>query len=331
MSASNPQGRPPSLKDEWLKHKADRLDFLKQSIDTVDRWIGAIQDPELGTIGADLITAFKASHCRETIDVRYIGLAHYTSYSLNENSGGFINEIIYGPSAQEDLVRLYSAKVHEATHALQKVYCPALHATPFNRSSNIIICPEDWVKLQILCERDAYTKQALFNSLLARDLEEVADLTKNDPVSVETFNLMRANGAPLADILTQVAEVALEKSFYWDDAASVYQFKDHYQDFILENYDAGISLRDVNAPIEFVRVDVSDLAAVGINIGPSRFTLAYVQALFDNALDLKPEVQDSLNALNSRLGITDKRQLRSFQDAKSSPNPPAIQNTPSLP
>ena len=257
------------FQQESAAHTKAREDFLSNAIRTASDWIGRLIDPELGDIGKLFLTEARKSGCKQEIDIYFDnGLAEYSSFSYVR---GFRNMITYGPGAEESLARLFSAMVHETTHALQKMKTAALHASPFNPDTKIIICPRDWVMLEERCEQDSYTKQAYFNSLLAKVLPEVFDTTRRDALSVAEFNKIRGDAPGIGAALIQAARQVLSKSFWSDAPDSEYRFKNSIQDQALKNYAAGMSQRRKGGEKEwtFVRLEPEDIAAIGASCGPT--------------------------------------------------------------
>lgn len=297
-------------------HKKAREDFLDNAIKTAAEWIGNLTDPELGDIGRQFLELAEKSGCKQKIDIFFTScLADYCSFSYNPR--GFVNEITYGPGAEESLARLFSAKVHETTHALQKMNSAALHASPFNPETKIIICPRDWVSLEERCEQDSYTKQAYFNSLLAQFLPEVRDTTRGDALSVEDFEKIRAAAPNICEALIEAARQALAKSFYSDNPGSEYRFKNSIQDQALKNYEAGIKKRRDcgESGWKFVRLEPEDIAAIGASCGPNIFGQNGFLPEFLNKPVMLPKAQTKLAEIDKSCGITDADALPTLTEA----------------
>ncbi|MCM2343621.1 MAG: hypothetical protein NDJ24_03595 [Alphaproteobacteria bacterium] len=301
---------PPSLREQWVGHKKAREELLNSAIQTVDGWIQGITDVEIGAVGHLFQHEVSLSGCRHEIDIHHPNRAEYVSFSYRHTTG-FANHIIYGPSAEEDLSKLFSSKVHEATHALQKMRSAALHASPFNPNTQIVICPSDWIILEERCEEDAYVKQALFNTLLAKHLPEVRRLTDNDPLSVKTFERIRLDAPHVQEAVIQAARQALDKSFYWDNPKSDYRFRHHYHDFALKNYEAGMKLRTNNGESDliFVRLEPEDITAIGASCGPNSFGDKDLLPEFAKPPTLTEKTQKKLDDIRSSIGIKDEETL----------------------
>lgn len=289
---------------------------MRSAIDTASGWIGGLADTELGNIGQEFIERFARSGCREKIDIRHTGLADYYSFSLKEGEP-FPNNIIYGPTALDDVANLFSSKVHEATHALQKMQSAALHASPFNPDTRIIICPRDWVLLEARCEQDAYVKQVLFTSLLARQLPEVRSMSARDAISVETFENIRAASRSIEDAVVETARQALGKSLYWDNPDAEWRFRDHYQSFALDNYAAGMRVRESRGQQNFifVRIEPEDVEAIGASCGPNSFGANGILPEFSGKPAMQEATAQKLANLNLKLGIENEDVLPTLGEA----------------
>ncbi|QQG36279.1 MAG: hypothetical protein HYS17_00350 [Micavibrio aeruginosavorus] len=311
---------PPalSLREQWIGHKKAREQLLSNAIQTVDGWIAGITDADIGHIGSLFQQEVGLSGCRHEINIHHPNRAEYVSFSYR-HSAGFANHIIYGPSAEEDLSKLFSSKVHEATHALQKMRSAALHASPFNPNTQIVICPGDWVILEERCEQDAYVKQALFNSLLAKHLPEVRRMTDNDPLSVKTFERIRLDAANIHDTVIEAARQALAKSFYWDNPKAEHRFQHHYHDYALKNYEAGMKLRSDNGESDliFVRLEEEDILAIGDSCGPNSFGNGRLLPEFAAKPKLTKAAQDKLDKIRGDLKLGDEEKLPTLGDILS--------------
>lgn len=300
----------PSLREQWIGHKKAREQLLSNAIQTVDGWIESITDTEVGKVGRLFQQEVSLSGCRHEINIHHGNRAEYVSFSYG-HSTGFANHIIYGPSAEEDLSKLFSSKVHEATHALQKMRSAALHASPFNPNTQIVICPGDWIILDERCEQDAYVKQVLFNSLLAKHLPEVRRMTDGDPLSVKTFERIRLDAADINAAVIEAARQALDKSFYWDNPKAEYRFQNHYHDFALKNYEAGMKLRSDNGESDliFVRLEDEDILAIGDSCGPNSFGNGQLLPEFSAKPKLMKAAQDKLDKIRDQLKLGNEDKL----------------------
>lgn len=318
MADSDKESLKRSFREQSVAHKRAREAFLENAITTAREWIANVEDPELKDIGRQFLDLATQSGCKQKIDIFFTScLADYCSFSYKPPRG-FVNEITYGPGAEESIAKLFSAMVHETTHALQKMKSPALHASPFNPDTKIIVCPRDWVTLEERCEQDAYTKQAFFNCMLAAFLPEIMEDTKGDALSAKEFEAIRAGAADAQDALISAARQALGKSFYWDSPNDEYRFKNNIQDQALKNYAAGIATRKSNNETGhiFVRLEPEDIAAIGASCGPNIFGRdGVVLPEFLEKPALLPKSQKKLDELNNQCGITDADQLPTLTQA----------------
>lgn len=297
-------------------HKKARENFLDNAIRTSAEWIGSLTDPELGDIGRQFLDLAEKSGVKQKIDIFFNNsLADYSSFSYNPR--GFVNQITYGPGAEESLARLFSAKVHETTHALQKMLSPALHASPFNPDTKIIICPRDWITLEERCEQDSYTKQAYFNSLLAQFLPEVQETTRWDTLSVEDFTKIRDATPGIGAALIEAARQSLAKSFYSDVPDSEYRFNNSIQDQALKNFEAGIKKRRScgESGWTFVRLEPEDIAAIGASCGPNVFGQNGVLPEFLEKPVMVTKTQEKLAEIDKSCGITNADGLPTLTEA----------------
>ena len=293
-----------------------REDFLANAIKTASKWIRSLKDPELGDVGRQFLDQTAKSGCKEKVDVSHTNsIASYCSFSYNPR--GFLNQVTYGAAAEENLIRLFSSKIHETTHALQKMLSPALHASPFNPDTKIIICPRDWVMLEERCEQDAYAKQAYFSSLLAPLLPETRETMQRAPLTVEEFEKIRASTPTIGQAMIEAARQALNKSFYKNDPDAEYRFKNKIQDQALKNYEAGIALRQENEETNliFVRLEPEDIAAIGASCGPNVFGEKGVLPEFLAHPVMLRDTQKKLNEINRSCGITDSDKLPTLSEA----------------
>lgn len=315
MSESIGPQQPLSLREQWQNHKKAREQLLDNAIRTVDSWIGGISDDDLGQVGEEFLDFLRKTGCQQRIDIYYNGAAHYVSFSY-AHATGFANEMIYGPAAEEDLSKLFASKVHEATHAMQKMRSAALHASPFNPNTQIVICPRDWLLLDERCEQDAYVKQAFFNSLLAKELPEVRRMSDADALSVKTFERIRLEAPSIQEALIQSARVALSKSYYWDNPKSDYTFQRNYHDTAMKNYKAGIELRKSKGEhdLVYVRLEEEDIHAIGQSFGPNPFGENALLPEFAVAPALGNDAQKTHAEILKTTGIKDEDELPTLSE-----------------
>lgn len=261
--------------------------------------VGALSDPEAPRFGMQFLAAMDAVNCSTRLDHTAQNPANYTSYSYAKHNRGFVNEITLNPARVNSEERFISSKSHESFHALQKRASPALQRSPFNPETRAVIHPADWVLLEGLCERDAYTKQAFINSMLAKTDPAIRAATSSDVVSVDDFEKIRANSRSLPDALVTCALQSLSKP------TKVFEpngrtFVNHYQDVALNNYSAGMAMRkkEGEKDLVFLRVELADLRQIGnYGVGPNTFGEFVEEPMFAIRHKLSGDAQAKLDRI----------------------------------
>lgn len=267
--------------------------------------VGALSDPEATGFGLQFLAAMETVNCSVRLDHTAHNPANYTSFSYAKHNRGFVNEITLNPARVNSEDRFISSKSHELFHAMQKHASPALQRSPFNPESRAIIHPADWVLLEGLCERDAYTKQAFLNSMLAKKDPSVRASTSLDIVSVEDFEKIRANSRSLADALVTCALGALSKPVKAFEPQGR-TFVNHYQDVALNNYSAGMAMRkkEGESDLVFLRVELSDLRQIGnYGVGPNTLGEFVEEPLIATRHKLSADAQAKLDRICKEYGI----------------------------
>ena len=315
---------------EFEGYAAAHKEMLAKAVDIVGKWITGLKDPELGDVGEAFTEHFAETECRQEIDPRETYLrAGYTSFRYKKGEEGFINRILYGMKAESDLDALFSARVHESTHAMQKKASVALHGSYANPRTRILICPEDWIMLQERCEQDAFTKQAWFCSLLADDLKEIVSSSSGEPISVPDFLALRKKYGNLPETLVGAARAYMDKRFYTDDGDyDDYKFANAVHDSVLSGYNFAMDVRRKRGEsFTFVRLGPKDreaaVRAIGGSFGPNSFGEGRILPEFlegphlrqtPNKLVDSKSAQTRLDELNKKLGITDYNALPELSD-----------------
>jgi hypothetical protein len=261
--------------------------------------IGAVSDPEAPEFGKQFLAAMDASACGIRLDSGLKNSAMYNSFSYGKTTRGFVNEVALNPSRVDKEDRFISSTAHEYIHSFQKRVSPALQRSPFNPESRVVIHPADWIILEGLCERDAYTKQALLNSLLAKTNPAVKGSTDFDVVSVSDFEKMRGNAGSLADAVVTSALDSLSKPIVRGQPNGR-TFVHHYQDVALDNYSAGMAKRkeERENDIVFVRVEFEDLWQIGnYGVGPNSFGENVHEPLIEKRHKLSAGAQEKLDRI----------------------------------
>jgi hypothetical protein len=300
--------------------------LMSYNIGVVQGWIAGLSDPEYPGIGREFQSRVAQSGFTVALDPELACTASYISYSLTEDNPGFINTIKYGRYAAKDQGVLFNAAIHEHTHGLQKLACPALHASPYHAAASpqIVLCPESWLLLSEKCEQDAFAKQAWLNSLLAQQNLPMWDIASNGALCARDFQRYRHQAGDLSFGLRRAAEKSLTKSFYSDAPLGPYRFANYYHDVSLKQYTDAMNIRRDRLRQKdfiFVQLTPEDAHAVGQSFGPNVFgddphdpaLLQGMPLLFGTPEH--PQAGDRLRALNEKLGIQDKSRLPTLREA----------------
>lgn len=309
--------KPGSVPDS----PAEMHKVLKQNLASAQVRLRGLDDPEHRLAGAECAVRMIRNNCKVALAPEHDCLASYQSFSLHPARSGFINTITYGAVAAREPERLFAAMVHESAHAQQKRQAAALHASPFNPASKIIICPRDWMLLEERCEQDAYTRQVWMSSLLAQQNPGLRALKVIDSaLEIGHFEALR-QGDTLGGALRRAAEITLHKSYFWDNPDSPYRFVHHAQDHALQSYARALDIRHGRGEdgFVFVRALPEDIHAIGRSFGPNVFgDDPSDPALLSGTKPLPDPVPGTgyaestsrrLEALNARLGIGDEDRL----------------------
>ena len=268
-----------------------------------------LDDPESPNVGLAFIERLDETGCKIVIGENLTAdknslRAVYTSYSYGKEVRGFINEIAVNKFKLANVVALMDSVEHEVFHALQKYAAPALHLSPFNPDTLVIVHPLDWIQLEGLCERDAYAKEGFFNYLISKTNPLMRERAEYDVVSVEDFEKAQKKYPPLHKALIHIALNALYKPTVEGDDSKL--FSHHYQGVALGNYIAGMAKRakDGQTGHVFVRLEPEDFYAVGdYKVGPNSLGRGALDPGFLYRPTLKKVDQDRYDALCSKYDI----------------------------
>jgi len=263
----------------------------------------------LGEAGQDFIRTLKAIGTHEIYDPDYIPIAAFHGVGLTT----FTNAVVNGPRAvANSLHRLFSIRTHEAVHAIQAFVAPVIHADPVSKRSHVILCPRDYIKLELLKERGAYGGQALFDTLIHR-----LDTGKSEKISFKFSALADPENAGEIERIKSHMRREVDDLFARDDS----DIARHYIGHALDRFedamrtDRAEELR--SGALRFVRMDEEDIAAVGdgfvINTlvdGEGAVLREYLDAM---TLPIEYEVR--VRALNKLLGIAEENELLTFGQA----------------
>jgi hypothetical protein len=332
-------GNGSFLRQQYLESAKGFVRLLSDAVATAGEWIEGLVDPEAGDVGRSFSEAYAHTGCEQDLDPDFFTRACFNSHSIKLSDSGFHNNILYGSLAMKKLDVLFSARVHESTHAMQNKNTPALHASPFNPKTKIIICPEDWLFLQERCEQGAYAMQAWFSTLLADEAEDggpdlakkIIEGSEREPVAINQFRRLRQEAGSLAGALVGAARESLTKNFYSDSGQyDYYKFADNYADSALTGYTQVMNVRRNErneTGFKFVRLSDKDreaaVRAIGSSFGPNCFGEPEILpeflkgAILSDKINSKVATQspiDRLGDLNKSLGIGNYGDLPTLSD-----------------
>lgn len=329
-----------SMSLEQLGDIQKQIDALKHTVQTqkmghliaaTKARMAGLHDDDASGFGKQFLDRMQDVDCKIHLDPHLRSLAVYTSYSYASHNRGFANEINLNPDRVNDEDAFVTSIAHEYIHAFQKNASPALHCSPFNPESRVVVHPEDWIMLEALCERDAYTKQAFLNSLLAKENSDVRGNSKNDIVTVDEFENIRSSSPSLADAMVSAALKSLQKPTH-KKQPNGRTFVNNYQDVALQNYEAGMSMREQEheTDLVFVRLELPDLWQVGnYRVGPNSFGENIMEPLIERRFDLKPDAKERLDGIRQRFHIPPRDRCPTLRGYQASIHP-SVQ-TPSQP
>lgn len=285
----------------------------RQSINAMiaysDQLLARLSDPESPSLGQAFLTSLKATGCIEqapSTDQPQSSPASYRSFDPNLEDS-FINQITYLTEGR-NLADFVNSRVHEAFHAMAWRNSAVLHASPFNRKTVIVPCPEDFARIAELVEADAYAKQGWLASRLAGTLPEIRNATKRDPIPAARFEEIRGAASDLPGALQAAARESGGRWF----SSSVACFNDHYHGYAVDCMARQLEFFVNEKPV-FCKLSEQDFASLGDSFGPNLFQgTGYLQNLasFSEANRVK------IDSLNARWGITDREKLPSFADVR---------------
>ena len=324
-----------SLRDEWKESNQDFKDVIyalaKRDIKKVHRWIGLQQDPELMDAGIQFLDRLLKSDCKTLVDPLKDRNAYYYSFSSEKSadgkSRGFVNEIVSGINDLRCVENLYSNEVHEGAHSVQSWNCPHTHANPRNPNTDMLLCPEDAMRVEIWGEQFAYAMQGWFNTMLAKDIPEVEEYSNGDPVTVKEFKELRGKNPSLKDTLIAAAKLSMTKARKEEQ-----KFFDYYSDCAFETYGRKLDERKNTNESKLIFIKLGDqAAAVLLKIAnaciPGLFNEKDVEELLPlptqlarNKLigsEFKFAGAEKLDALNNRCNIINKIELKTLTEVLS--------------
>ncbi|MCD8566492.1 MAG: hypothetical protein LRY36_00935 [Alphaproteobacteria bacterium] len=273
--------------------------------------------------------AFRETGCmlNTTISPTGSAPAAYLPFIYYPEKGGptYLNEILvnlYLKTSDGNLIartpeQITISERHEKVHALQWHKVPALHASPYNQATPIVLSPESWVLMTILTEREAFAKTAWLNAL---ELEVAPSERFRNQAKTETLT------PDDIDLKSQDIRMALQKaSLAWDnrlkhkskDTDPDMTLLDHYIQNALDVYEQSNRLNIEKSPVPpiFVRLSPEDILAIGSTFGPSTFGDGTPDDIFTSLPPMSSALYQKLEALNRKHGIEQESDLPTVNEA----------------
>lgn len=240
------------------------------------------------------------------------------SFSLQSEQFGFVNSLLYDPYGLKSQASVFAATAHENIHAHSFNKSAILHASPWNPAADAILCPRDFVKMILMCEQDAFAKQAWFSSL-AKDNRDVALKSDRAPVNARWFATMRKAQGTLQGALREAAAESMNTQRNDDKHGNLFTYEDYYRDWALNTYRSALASRagcKDAVPAVPVRMDSADMVTIGQSFGPNPFDDGNGGLHSDfSALPVFTEEEEKLIAdLNALLDISDDSALPTFRE-----------------
>lgn len=280
------------------------MDYYLKSMETILHRLG---HAEGSLIGEDFIAAYKKAECHFTVsnDDKDAAQANYAAYHLGR---GRINEVMFNPG-KIDLTKFhmfFGSFNHETFHGLQNTQKVMQHV-PWNRDTQIVIHPLDKMRLDNLCERDAYAKQALMNVLLLNSRPGDQDFrtalledTRYQLISTQDMQTIMSRHPRLQRAVTEAALIALNKPMIENEVGGR-TFHDSYFDVSLKDYRAAMEARTsrgLSTALKYVRLDDADFHSIGnYGVGPNSLGADRIDPRFVEPIRPLDEELDALDQL----------------------------------
>lgn len=188
---------------------------------------------------------------------------------------------------------------HEISHALSWDAAPALHASPYNRHTPVMVGPQDYALLSNLSERVAYANVAWLLSLTKNEYPQLSHMVT--PVNGHMFDFMLAReGHDIGRALAAAGDLSMlltwggDKSEHDESALTMEQY---YQRYALRQYEYMIDTmieNDIEIPW-VVRLERHDFLPVGQSFGPN------IVAVGQNTAKLRPQEQALVERIHAKL------------------------------
>ncbi|MCB0375291.1 MAG: hypothetical protein KDD04_05170 [Sinomicrobium sp.] len=244
-------------------------------------------------------------------------------YYPKDGGTTFINQILVNPyikTAQGGVAKRTPEQIriserHEKIHAIQWDSIPALHASPYNQATPVVLSPESWVLMTILTEREAFTKTAWLNALelSTAHSEELSRQAQTETLTPGDINLQSADIRQALQDASTAWDKRLKHKANPKDADI--NFLDHYIEQALDAYEQSnrLNARAMRAPV-FVRLSADDILAIGSGFGPSTFGNNVPDDIFTYLPQMRPDLWQRLQDLNRKHGIVSEAGLPTFKD-----------------
>ncbi|NBX66962.1 MAG: hypothetical protein EBQ96_08205 [Proteobacteria bacterium] len=244
-------------------------DFIAYS----DALLKSLSDPVYGPIGQEAFDRFVSTGCGEhTAAGDPYFFACYTPFK-GPGTPSVVNTIFYH-THNFGVPRRYEgmaiSRHHEIVHACAWNHCAALHASPYNGATQIVMSPWDWLRMAERTEQDAIAKQGWLSSLAAKNHPGFRDFSQWDPVSADIFDEVRARSLNLEETLNAVAAQAMERegSFRYQTNEPT-NFRGYYRSYALWQYEHMLAfLEKSGIRPTFVKLEPHHHTAMGRSFGP---------------------------------------------------------------
>lgn len=303
-----------------------KTERMRRTLAELKSVIAELDDPEAPGIGKEFLQRFEETNCRTVIlsqpkpeddDKKRPPMAVYSSFSYAPDNFGFANEIVYAPNRLKNKLDFFRSDIHERIHSFQNQSAPALFFSPFNPETKIMIHPEDWLMVENLCERDAFTKQALLSSLLDKKYPGMKKESHCDVVNVTEFEQIRSEMSSLVDTVVKSSLTSLTKIKNLDKPQEGTFVESYQKVAILENYTAAMDMRTQNNESEFtfIRLEKKDFWAIGnYHVGPNSLGEFFMEPLLMKRPTIIPEVQAQIDSLCFKYNIPSLHECQTLSE-----------------
>ena len=315
------------LKQQWntqdggLDAGAFDAQWLEKTIDIVNE----LYD-EMGSLGTEFKAAVQDVKATERFNpaLKATWAAYFVAFLVStgpvDQRTGFANRVEYKNGAIEDYIDFIGTRFHEFIHAIQHDKHPITHAVPINQKSVAILLPTDYIRLKVLMELDAYSKEAWLMSKFYDAFEDEMDEAAL-PWKVQLYRTIAAQDPARSDALNMAmfAGTLLRHKQTTQNGEKV-AYMDDYHTSALDQYLISIQnwqhrTEQAQEP-EACMLTREDIIALGDTFGPNVFTAGRKDELV--ALFLEPPVLSAEN--KHKLGaVYEMFGIESEEDAQPEP------------